>query len=145
MHRTNDQRLLHPSRWTKVEWEERKTLGKQHNGIQRPPPPHPALLKGGREKKGKPRGARLPKKSPHEERTTAQGKKEPEGRKRILALAKDGLQKLPTATKAKPNICHNLILSNKPIVTPRKKEGSRSLTNSGSPPQDICVISDIAN
>ena len=39
VHRTSDQRFLHPSRWTKFEWEERKTLGKQHKGIPRPPTP----------------------------------------------------------------------------------------------------------
>ena len=81
---------------------------------------------------------------PHEERTSAQGKKKPEGRKRILALAKKRLQKLPL--RRRPNLTsHNLILSKKLIAIPRKKVGRRSLTNSGFPPQDMCVNSDIAN
>ena len=58
-----------------------RTSGSNTKATRDPPPPHPALLKEGREKKGKPRGARLPKKSPHEERTSVQGKKEPEGQK----------------------------------------------------------------
>ena len=50
VHRTSYQRLLHPTRWTKVEREERKTLGKQYKGIPRPPPPliPPFRREGGR-------------------------------------------------------------------------------------------------
>ena len=55
------------------------TLG--HPETTTPPPSHPALLKGGREKKGKPRVAGFPKKSSQEDRTSEQGKKEPEGLK----------------------------------------------------------------
>ena len=80
----------------------------------------------------------------HVERTSAQWKNSLKGenehlRKQILLVT------LPTATKANQNICHNLILSSKPIATPRKKEG-RDPCQQGLPPPDIRKKnSDIAN
>ena len=62
----------------------------------------------------------------HVERTSAQRKNSLKGknehlRKQIMLVT------LPTATKANQNICHNLILSSKPIATPRKKGEKKSL------------------
>ena len=87
---------------------------------------HPALLKEGREKKERP-GVHDFRRS-HQERTSAQWKKSLKGEKSLRKLTKANTS---TATKANQNICHNLILSSKPIATPRKKGGRKSLTSRG--------------
>ena len=45
----------------------------------------------------------------------------PQGRKRKFAQAKKRWKTLPLRRRPIKNICHNLILSSKPIATPRKK------------------------
>ena len=76
---TNAQRHSHPSRWTEVEREEREPPQTQHQVHPETPPASPAPLKGGKRKKKKSQGAKLPKKFPR-------GETEPEGRCFFLSL-----------------------------------------------------------
>ena len=97
-HRTSDQRHFHLSRWTEVEREERKPHGTQHKVHPETSPSLLAFLKGGKKKRKRPQGARLPKKSPQEEKLPPQWEARLKGVKNAFNLCKlVSLQKLPTA------------------------------------------------
>ena len=76
---TKAQRHSHPSRWTEVEREEREPPQTQHQVHPETPPASPAPLKGGKKKKKKSQGAKLPKKFPNGERSAAQGEQSLKG------------------------------------------------------------------
>ena len=69
---TNAQRHSHPSRWTEAEREERERHQAQHQVHPETPPASPAHLKGGKRKKKKSQGAKLPKKFPRGGRSAEQ-------------------------------------------------------------------------
>ena len=76
---TTAQRHSHPSRWTEVEREEREPPQTQHQVHPETPPAPPAPLKGGKRKKKKSQGAKLPKKFPRGGRSAARGEQSLKG------------------------------------------------------------------
>ena len=115
VHRMSDQRLLHPSRWTKSSGRRGKPSGSNTRASRdRPPPSRPS--EGREREEGKTRGARLPENSLRKDIGAVE--EEPEGQKKFAQATEANTS---TATKANQNICHNLILSSKPIATPTKR------------------------
>ena len=93
---------------------------------------HPALLKVGRETKERP-GRQDFRRSQRKDIGAVEAKL---ANKVSVNKSK---QTLPLRRRPIKNIRHNLILSSKPIATPRKKGGGRkSLTRRGYQPPDIC-------
>ena len=76
---TKAQRHSHPSRWTEVEREGREPPQTQHQVHPETPASPPAPLKGGKRKKRKSQGAKLPKKFPRGERSAEQGEQSLKG------------------------------------------------------------------
>ena len=76
---TKAQRHSHPSRWTEVEREEREPPQTQHQVHPETTPASPAPLKGGKKKKKKSQGAKLPKKFLRGERSAEQGEQSLKG------------------------------------------------------------------
>ena len=74
----------------------------------RPPPASPARLKGGKKKKKKSQGAKLPKKFPRGERSAEQGEQSLKG---VSFLYKTfSLRKVPTAQQTTQHKSHKLSL-----------------------------------
>ena len=76
---TQAQRHSHPSRWTEVEREEKEPHQAQHQVHPETPPASPAHLKGGKKKKKKSQGAKLPKKFPCGGKSAEQGEQSLKG------------------------------------------------------------------